>query len=67
MEINNVGAQQPTLPTNVQEQAPATSGATLGLNQEAQQLNSSAETAFASVFFSLLQNILSEAQSNSGS
>jgi hypothetical protein len=31
------------------------------------QLESAAETAFASVFFSLLQNILAEAQNNSGS
>lgn len=66
MEINNIGAQQPTLPTNVQDQA-VSDAAVGGLEQEANQLNSSAETAFASLFFSLLQNILSEAQNNSGS
>ena len=35
--------------------------------EDTEQLSSAAETAFASVFFSLLQNILSEAQNNSGS
>ncbi len=34
---------------------------------QAQELNAAAETAFASVFFSMLQNILAEAQNNSGS
>lgn len=64
MEINSIGTQQPTLPTNVQDQT-VTDATTGGLAQEATQLNEAAETAFASVFFSLLQNILSEAQNNS--
>jgi len=65
MEINNIGAQQPTLPTNLQDQAVSTG--TNNIAQETAQFNSAAENAFAAVFFSLLQNILSEAQNNSGS
>lgn len=65
MEINNIGAQQPTLPTNVQDQA--VSAGTSNIAEQSQQIDSAAENAFASVFFSLLQNILSEAQNNSGS
>lgn len=38
-----------------------------GLTGQTEQLSQAAETAFASLFFSMLQNILSEAQSNSGS
>lgn len=46
----------------------ADQGAAAGtLGAETAELSSAAETAFASVFFSLLQNILSEAQNNSGS
>lgn len=47
----------------------ATNGATseLSLQQGSEQLTEAATTATASVFFSLLQNILSEAQNNSGS
>jgi len=66
MEINSIGTQQPTLPTNVQDQT-VSNAAVDGLSQETAQLSEAAETAFASVFFSLLQNILSEAQNNSGS
>lgn len=67
MEINSVGTQQPTLPTNVQEQTVATQADASGLASEADQLSEAAETAFASLFFSMLQNILGEAQKNSGS
>ena len=63
MEINNLGSQAPALPSNVQDQAVNSTNTQLG--QEVQQLETAAETAFASVFFSLLQNILSEAQNNS--
>lgn len=38
-----------------------------GLTGQSEQLSQAAETAFASLFFSMVQNILSEAQSNSGS
>ncbi len=60
MEINNVGSQAPT---NLQDQAIGTEGG----EQSVKQLAEAAETASASLFFSLLQNILGEAQSNSGS
>lgn len=65
MEINNVGAQIPTLPITTPSDV-----ATTGLSNvadQADQLSSGAETAFAAVFFSLLQNVLSEAQNNSSS
>ena len=63
MEINSLGSQAPILPNTVQDQVTNSTNTQLG--QETQQLNEAAETAFASVFFSLLQNILSEAQNNS--
>lgn len=65
MEINNVNAQQPTLPTNVQDQTVSTQASSLA--QESEQLNEAAVNASASLFFSLLQNILGEAQNNAGS
>jgi hypothetical protein len=53
----------PQLTTNLQDAGnPAQNVAAAGQDQGSE----AAETAFASVFFSLLQNILSEAQSNSG-
>ena len=65
MEINGVGTQAPVIPTNLQD-------TTVGIEnnslvQDAAQLTEGAETAFAAVFFSLLQNVLSEAQNNSSS
>lgn len=53
----------PQLTTNLQSAGdPAQNPAAA----ENSQSSEAAETAFASVFFSLLQNILSEAQNNSG-
>lgn len=66
MEINSIGTQQPTLPTNVQDQMP-TEAVGSSLSEQASEISEEAENAFGSLFFSLLQNILSEAQSNSGS
>ena len=60
MEINNVGNQTPSLPGNVQNATP-------GASEQASQMSQQAETALGSAFFSMLQNILGEAQSNSGS
>jgi len=54
------------LPTNVQDQMP-TEAAGSSLSEQANEISEEAENAFGSLFFSLLQNILSEAQSNSGS
>lgn len=39
--------------------------ATQGIAEQSEQLSEAAETAFGSLFFSMLQNILSEAQNNS--
>jgi len=65
MEVNSIGSQPPTLPTNPAENAAVENGTNLG--EGVSQLDEAATTAFASVFFSMLQNILSEAQNNSNS
>lgn len=65
MEITSAGPHPPQLPDNPQTQVTGSGGNTLANDTE--KLNTAAETAFASVFFSLLRNILSEAQNNSGS
>jgi len=65
MEVNTIGTQPPTLPTNPADQVSVQNGT--DLSEGVNQLDEAATTAFASVFFSLLQNILSEAQNNSGS
>lgn len=69
MEVNNVGAQIPSLPITLTSDAVAgdnIAGDGVDLADQADQLNAGAEAAFASVFFSLLRDILGEAQNNSG-
>lgn len=63
MEFNNVGSQIPSLPITLTGDSIASDG--VDLADQADQLSSGAESAFAAVFFSLLQNVLSEAQNNS--
>lgn len=68
MEFNNVGTQIPTLPITLTSDTVAgdnIAGDGVDLADQVDQLNAGAEAAFASVFFSLLQNVLSEAQNNS--